>query len=60
MKEVKKWNEKDAFEYMDWLSYIDTLNTIAQHNSIKDLEFKAPSGKSIDETLHISGVIRKM
>lgn len=60
MKKVQKWNEKDSFEYDDWLSYIDTLNTIAQHNSIKDLEFKAPPGKSIDKTLHISDVIRKM
>jgi len=42
IKKVQKCNEKDKFEYQDWLNFLDLLKAPAMHDDIKDIEFKPP------------------
>ena len=39
IKKVQKCNEKDIFEYEDWLTFLDLLKVPAMHNDIKEIEF---------------------
>jgi hypothetical protein len=40
IKKVQKCNEKDKFEYQDWLNFLDLLKAPAMHDDIKDIKGK--------------------
>ena len=39
IKKVQKWNEKDHFEFKDWMSYLEILKDIGTYPAIKEMEF---------------------
>ena len=41
IKKVNKSNEKDKFDYADWVLFIDTMDIVAKHPTLKHIEFES-------------------
>ena len=63
IKKVGKWQQKDKFDFDDWLSYLDILKSLAGERGIRDEQFQAlkdAAGDSKVQSKAIAEIVQDM